>query len=337
MYLTENFPARSGAQTGDGVRHWRQGQRPRGRNMDIGIFSGAAGKQFGPAEVVDDVRAVHAAGIASYWLPQMPSGPDPLVSLAIAGAAVPDIELGVAVLNVYARHPLSTAQQALTISKALGEGRFALGIGLSHQPVIEGQFGIPFERPVRYMREYLEILQPQLRNEPVQFCGDFLTGRAGPMYEGAPPPSVLLAALGPQMLRLAGRMADGTVVYMTGDETLRNLTVPTMHGAAEAAGRPEPRVGVGVPICCTDDVDGARELAATLFQVYGVLPSYRAMLDREGLAGPEDIAIIGNEDHVSARLAATFAAGATTVVGVEFGQNDDDLARTRACLAALSG
>ncbi len=305
--------------------------------MDIGIFYGAAGRQLDPAEVVDDVRAAHEAGFGSYWLPQLPYGPDPMIGLAMAGVAVPDIELGTGVLNVYGRHPLAAAQQGVTLAKAIGAGRFNLGIGLSHKPVIEGQFGIPFVRPVRYMREFLEILTPQLNNEPVSFSGDFLTGRSATMYPGAPAPKVLVASLGPQMLRLAGRMADGTMTWMTGNETLRTLTVPTINAAAEDAGRPVPRVVVGLPVCCTDDPGRARERAAETFKVYGQLPSYRAMLDSEGLTGPEDFCIIGDEDHVGERLTAAFEAGASTIACVEFGLGDDEMDRTRSCLAGFAG
>jgi len=304
--------------------------------MDIGIFYGAAGRQLDPDEVVDEVMLARDQGFGSFWMPQLPSGPDPMIELAMAGAAVSDIELGTGVINVYSRHPLTAAQQALTVTKAVGEGRFSFGIGLSHKPVIEGMLGMSFERPVRYMREFLEVLNPLLRDEAVSYGGDLLTGRSQNMYPGAPKPAVYLAALGPQMLRLAGRMADGTMTWMTGNETLRSLTVPTMTEAAIAAGRPEPRAIVGLPVCCTDDIDATRLLAAQTFAVYGQLPSYRAMLDREGLSGPEDFCIIGNEEQIEAGLAASFAAGADTVAVVEFATNDEDRVRTRACLAALT-
>jgi 5,10-methylenetetrahydromethanopterin reductase len=303
--------------------------------MDLGIFSGPTGRLPDPQQVTAEAAAAHEQGFGSYWIPQMPWGADALVALAVAGTAVPDIELGTAVIPTYSRHPITMAQQAATTSMVIGEGRLALGIGLSHKPVIEGQYGIAFDRPVRHLREYLEILGPQLRNEKVSYGGDLLTGRNPRMLTGAPVPQVLVAALGPQMLRLTGRLADGTITWMTGNNTLREHTIPTMCDAAEEAGRPRPRTAVGLPVCCTDDVDGARELAARLFSIYGTLPSYRAMLDREGLTDPQDICVIGGEDELATRLAAVFETGADTVLCAEFGPSDDDVARTRECLRSL--
>lgn len=305
--------------------------------MDLGLFSGPSGRLLDPDEVVEDVRAARQAGFGSYWIPQMPWGPDALISLSLAGRAVPDIELGTAVIPTYSRHAITMAQQAATAAMVIGEGRLALGIGLSHKPVIEGQYGLSFERPVRHLREYLEILQPQLRNEKVSHKGELMTGRNPQMLAGAPVPSVLVAALGPQMLRVTGKLADGTITWMTGNDTLRTLTVPILREAAAEAGRPEPRVVMGLPVLCTDDVERGRERAAKIFQLYGTLPSYRAMLDREGYEAPEDIAVIGDETLVKERLAAAFDAGADTVACAEFGASPEDRARTRACLAALLG
>lgn len=303
--------------------------------MQLGIFSGASGSLLDPSELAVDAARASDAGFGSYWIPQLPWGPDALIALAVAGSAVPEMELGTAVIPVYTRHPITMAQQAATTALTLGEGRLALGIGMSHKPVVEGQFGIPFERPIRYLREYLEIMTPLLRNEKVSFRGEMMTGRASHMLADAPVPSVLIAALGPQMLRLAGKMADGTITWMTGNATLAELTVPTIRGAAEEAGRAQPRVLVGLPIMCTDDVEAGRALGAKLFEIYGKLPSYRAMLDREGLAGPEDFCIIGDESMIEERLAAVFDAGADTVICAEFGSTED-LARTRAALSALT-
>ncbi|MFN0090951.1 MAG: TIGR03564 family F420-dependent LLM class oxidoreductase [Acidimicrobiales bacterium] len=301
--------------------------------MNIGIFSGPSGRLLSVAELVEDVRAAAAAGFRSYWVPQMPWGPDALTALSHAGAAVPGIELGTAVIPTYPRHPIVLAQQALTVTSIIGD-RLALGIGLSHKPVIEGQFGYSFERPLLHLREYLQALAPQLANEKVSFKGETLTAR-NPRLLAAPRPKVYVAALGPQMLRLTGAMADGTIPWMTGNRTLAELTVPTIREAAERAGRPAPRVAVGLPVLCTEDAAAGRELAAKVFALYGSLPSYRAMLDREGLAAPEEMAVIGDESAVRAQLEAVFEAGATDVLAAEFGASPEDLARTRACLAAL--
>lgn len=303
--------------------------------MNLGIFSGPTGKLLNPSEVVEEVRIAHDQGFGSFWIPQMPMGPDALTCLALAGSQVPDIQLGTAVIPTYSRHAITMAQQAATTAFVVGEGRLNLGLGLSHKPVIEGQYGFPFDRPVRHLREYLEIMTPQLRNEAVDVAGEMMTGRNPYMLEDAPVPPVLIAALGPQMLRLTGRMADGTITWMTGNTTLAELTVPTINDGAEEAGRDKPQIVVGLPVACTDEVDATRERASKIFKIYGRLPSYRAMLDREGYDAPEDICVIGSEDQVATRLAAAFDAGADLVICAEFGLDDDDRARTRVALQSL--
>jgi F420-dependent oxidoreductase-like protein len=303
--------------------------------MRIGIFYGASGRIHTVASLVEDVGAARDAGFPSYWIPQLPRGLDALSGLGHAGALVEGIELGTAVVPTYPRHPIVLAQQALTVASMVGD-RLALGIGLSHRPVIEGQFGYSFDRPVRHLREYLEVLLPQLENKKVSFKGETLLGRSPKLMDHElPVPKVYVAALGPQMLRLAGRMTDGTIPWMTGNRTLAELTVPTINAAAEEAGRPRPRVAVGLPVLCIDDVAAGRRLAAQVFAVYGGLPSYRAMLDREGLGDPNEIAVVGDEASVREQLEAVFAAGATDVLAAEFGSSPEDLARTRACLASL--
>ena len=203
--------------------------------MRLGIFSGPAGKLFNVEEATEDARGAQAAGFPSYWLPQMPMGVDALTALSHIGASVPDIELGTAVIPTYPRHPIVMAQQALSVTSIIGD-RLALGIGLSHKPVIEKQYGYEFDKPIRHLREYLEVLSPQLREEPVRLEGETLTARNPAMGLGAPVPQVLVAALGPQMLRLTGRLADGTITWMTGNKTLAELTVPEICDAAEEAG-----------------------------------------------------------------------------------------------------
>ncbi|MCP3911222.1 MAG: TIGR03564 family F420-dependent LLM class oxidoreductase [Actinomycetia bacterium] len=299
--------------------------------MNLGIFYGAAGTVLSGDDLVADVQAATDAGFGSYWVPHLPWGADALTSLAIAGREVPDIELGTAVVPTWPRHPLTLAQQALTTAALIGD-RLALGIGLAHKPVVEGMWGIPFDKPIRHAREYLEILAPSLRNEQISYSGETLTGRGTAIMTGVPAPKLYVAALGPQMLKLSARYADGTILWMTGKETVRNHTVPVMREAAEEAGRPRPRIIAGIPILCTDDVQAGRELAAEQFAVYGTLPSYRAMLDREGLEGPADFAAPGSEDEVAEQLQALADAGVDDIICSEFGP---DPARTRACLSAL--
>ena len=150
--------------------------------------------------------------------------------------------------------------------------------------------------------------------------------------KGAPPFGIVVAALGPQMLKATAELADGTITWCTGPKTLESHVIPTINAAAEAAGRPAPRVIVGLPVCVTDDIDGARERAAKIFEIYGSLPSYRAMLDREGVAGPEGIAIVGTEEEVVDRIGALADLGVTEFAGSEFGGNADEVGATRAAI-----
>jgi alkanesulfonate monooxygenase SsuD/methylene tetrahydromethanopterin reductase-like flavin-dependent oxidoreductase (luciferase family) len=121
---------------------------------------------------------------------------------------------------------------------------------------------------------------------------------------------------------------------MTGAATLESHTIPTISKAAEQAGRPAPRVGVGLPVCVTDDPDGARERAGKVFAIYDTLPSYKAMLDREGAGGPGDVAIVGDEATVRGELERLADIGVTDLAAVEFGSRDTH-PRTRELIRSL--
>jgi F420-dependent oxidoreductase-like protein len=296
--------------------------------MRIGIFGGDVAS--GPIDtLVDAVRASADDGFATFWLPQI-FGVEALAALAVAGREVPGIELATGVVPTFPRHPVTLAQEALT-TQAASDNRLLLGIGLSHQPVVEGMFGHSFDKPLRHMREYLAVLVPLTRGEPVSFEGEVFRVNAGLQVKGAAPMPILLAALGPKMLELAGEVVDGTVTWMTGPQTIESHVVPIITAAASRAGRPAPRVAVGLPICVTNDPDAVRERAAKTFMVYGTLPSYRAMLDREGAEGPADVAIVGDEDAVGAALDRLDKVGTTDFVASIIG-NSEDRNRTRALL-----
>lgn len=290
--------------------------------------------QDGLDSMVEQAKRANDLGFHTAWSSQI-FGVDALTAFAVIGREVPRIELGTAVVPTYPRHPMMLAGQALTTQAACG-GRLVLGIGLSHQVVIENMFGYSFEKPARHMREYLSILGPLVRDGMVNFQGETLKGMTMQPVKvaGATPFPILLAALAPQMLKLAGSMADGTVTWMTGPATVSDHIVPSITAAAEAAGRPAPRVAVGLPVSVTADVDAAREQAASTFAIYGQLPSYRAMLDREGAAGPADVAIVGDEDTVRKQISAVADAGATDFLGAPFGSSDDQR-RTMELLASL--
>jgi F420-dependent oxidoreductase-like protein len=290
---------------------------------------------FGSANTVDrlveDIASAAAQGFARFWTPQI-RDIDALTAFAVAGREVPDIRLGTNVVPTWVRHPTMLAQQALTVNQVI-DGRLDLGVGLSHKPVVEGFWGIPFERPVRHMSDYLKVLMPLMNGEPASHTGEMVSGRME-LGVRAPAAPVYVAALGEQMLKLAGRYANGTTTWMTGPVTVEELTGPTLRAAATDAGRPDPELFAAVPVLLTGDVDAAKERAAIEYDIYGKLPSYRTMLDREGIAGPEDLAIIGDEATVEAGLRRFADAGATTVIANPFGSKDE-VAYTREFLASL--
>jgi F420-dependent oxidoreductase-like protein len=299
--------------------------------MKIGIFSGTTNGTID--DIIGEATQAERDGFASYWVSQIFSH-DALTVLALIGRNVPRIELGTSVVPTYPRHPMMIAQQSHTVNAAIA-GRLCLGIGLSHKVVIENMMGMSFDKPVRHLREYLSILGPLSKTQKVSFTGEVYSTHAELAIAGARPFSIVVAALGEQMLRVTAAMADGTLTWCTGPETLASHTVPTIRAAAEEFGRPIPRVIAALPVCVTSDVAGARERAAKVFAMYGQLPSYRAMLDHEGVAGPADIAIFGTASEVEDRISALDGIGVTDFAAVEFGATTDEIANTRAALKSL--
>ncbi len=270
--------------------------------MRIGLMVGATDGPGGTLDgLVATAKRYEAAGFPNLWMANI-FGLDAINALGIVGRETTKIELGTAVVPTYPRHPVAIAQQGLT-TQAASRGRFLLGIGLSHKLVIENMLGMSYEKPAKHMREYLQVLGPLCRGEGVQFQGEQYRVAAQLQVPGATPLPVLVAALGPTMLRLTGELADGTITWMTGPKTLAAHIAPTLREAAKAAGRPEPRIVAGFPIIVTRQPAEAREKIAKGLVIYGQLPSYRAMLDREGAAGPADIALAGDEKYLRAELA----------------------------------
>lgn len=279
--------------------------------MRIGIMSGDHGSDNRIERLVARGQEVERRGFATLWMANV-FALDAILALAIVGRETKRIELGTAVVPTYPRHPFAMAQEALSANEAAG-GRFALGIGLSHRLVIEDMFGLSYEKPARHMREYLDVLGPLLRGESVAFEGEVYRVR-GSLSVPTPPPALLVAAMGEKMIELTGQRADGTVLWMTGPKTVETHVAPKLAAAARAAGRPTPRIAAGIPIALTQDPDGARAWAAKHLVMYGQLPSYRGMLDREGLAGPPDLAIVGDEKTLDAGLARLRDAGVTDFI-----------------------
>ena len=260
--------------------------------MELGIFGSARTV----TELKIQVETASSFGYQTFWTPQI-FNLDALTALAVIAESVEDIRLGTSVIPTYPRHPMMLAQQALTVNQ-ISNGRLDLGIGLSHKPVVEGMWGISFDGPVGHMSDYLQILMALLHDGVISHAGKHLTSRGGIDVPADPPP-VLVAALGPQMLKLVGKTADGTATWMTGPETIRTHIAPVINDAAEVSGRERPQVITAVPVCITTDKQVAEESAKRDFGFYGDLPSYRAMLDREGLDNSWDIALSGSFEEVA--------------------------------------
>ena len=300
--------------------------------MQIGIFTGATGPAAKIGDIVQDAQNAESEGFAFFAMANIFSH-DAMGALTLAARDTERIELMTAVVPTYPRHPHAMAQQAVTVQAASGGQRFVLGIGLSHQIVIEGMFGMSFDKPARHMAEYLDVLLPLLKGEPVRgYEGEQYRGNVHLEVADAPPVSCMLAAMGPAMLKLAGARTDGTILWMTGAQTVETHIAPKINAAAESG---SSRIVVGLPVLLTADAGAGRETARKQFENYGRLPSYRGMLDIEGAAEPGDVAIIGGEEEIAVQLRRLADAGATDFGAVTFG-SAEERSRTREFLSALA-
>lgn len=302
----------------------------------VGTVGDGAGRS--PVDAfVDELAVIRDEGFRRIWMTQLPWDTDLLTVLAVAFREVDGIGVGTGVLPIQVQHPMLLAQRALTVNLIAG-GRLTLGLGMSHRTVTEGMWGISWDKPVRRLNEYLDGLLPLLVGEKADAEGETVTTRGAVRIPGAPAPDVYIAALGPQMLRVAGRRSAGTVTWMTGPKTLAEHIGPALREAAAEAGRPESavRVVAALPVSVTDDLDGARAQAAEQFAMYGYLPSYRAMLDREGFAGPADAALIGDEQTVSQRIDELRRGGVDEFAAIPFDKSAEVRSRTRALLVRES-
>ena len=288
--------------------------------MEIGIAVGDLRGSTTAAELVRQVGTAADGGFHTAWASQA-LGWDALVALAVAGR-VPGIRLGTAVVPTPQRHPLVLASAALSVQAAV-DNRLTLGIGAGIAAMTGGMFGLPTDRPARRMREYLDVLLPLLRGEQVEHRGATLTAAGSVDVPGAEPPPVLLAALAPAMVRLAGELTAGTVTWMAGPRTLAEHVVPAITRAAEDHGRPAPRVVAGLPVCVAADVDQARARIADRFGMAGQVPEYRAVLDREGVDGPQDVAVVGDEAAVVAGIGRLRDAGVSEFLAAPSGSPEE--------------
>ena len=300
--------------------------------MRIGAMIGADGTKESIDDVVRLGKEIEAAGLDHVWIANIFSY-DAITTLALIGRETSRVRLGTAVTPTYPRHPGALAQQALTTAAA-SNNRFTLGIGLSHQVVIENMFGMSYDKPAKHMREYLNVLMPLLRGETASYQGEQYNVQGLTLdIPGATDLPVVVAALGPAMIKLTAQLADGTNTWMVGPKTMEEHIIPSFH----AAGRQDPAIVAGMPIVLTTNIDQAKEKIAQDLTVYGQLPSYRAMLDREGAAGPADIAIVGDENQLRGQIKRFQDLGVTDFNAAIMDTEDGAYARTLEFLGSING
>jgi F420-dependent oxidoreductase-like protein len=305
--------------------------------ISINIGGDVLSSPVAPSAVIEQARSAETAGYPAAWTTHFARGTDGLAVMAAAGVATSRIDLGIGIVPIHPRHPMALATEAATIASLCG-GRFTLGVGVSHRPVIEA-LGLDYDHPAEYMREYLQVLCTLLRTGSISHSGRFFTVEASFNVVGATPPSIIVGALGPKMLAAAGEIADGTVTWMAGPRGLSEHIVPLLAKAAADAGRPAPRVVVGVPVAVCDSVEDGRAAVEETFARYNTLQNYRQQFEREGAQSVADLAVFGPADVVRSRFAAIRDAGATELWAVPFPVGADreaSLARTSALLTELA-
>jgi 5,10-methylenetetrahydromethanopterin reductase len=292
-----------------------------------------------------DARWADEAGLSTVWVPQIPDEMDVLTAAAVVGAETTRVEVGTAVVPVQPRHPIALAQQALS-TQMVCEGRLSLGLGVSHHWIVDEMLGLPYERPARTMGAYLDVLDAAFAGPgPVDVENELFRVHNPLDITDLTPTPVLLAALGPVMLRIAGERTGGTILWMADERAVASHVVPHLTRAAEAAGRPAPRVVAGIPVClCRDDeVDVAVARTNRILAEAEVSPNYQRLLDLGDAREVGDILAAGSEASIEKRLAAFRDAGVTdiSVRVVPIGEGRDELLaslrRTRDYLASLGG
>lgn len=294
--------------------------------MRFGLMVGGYASSITLEGFVETARDLERRGFDTMWIPHV-FGHDAIGCAALVGRETERIELGTAVVPTYPRHPTALAQQALTAGAA-SRGRFTLGIGLSHPPVIEQMLGLSYARRASHMREYMAVLGPLLRGEPASFQGQEYRVEMSVEVPDAGPVPVVLAALGEQMLAIAGAAAAGTILWMTGFRAIEQHVVPKLRAAAAAAGRPEPRVVAGMHMALTSNLAAANARVEKLLAQYRLMPSYRAMIEREGSTTPADFALLGDEKTLDAGLERLRSIGVTDLDANILEIDGDTRART---------
>jgi 5,10-methylenetetrahydromethanopterin reductase len=311
----------------------------------IGIMVGPETRRYSAKvdQMVDDARAADEAGFATAWIPQLPQDFDAMTAVALMGRETSRIELGTAVVPLQSRHPIALGQQALSVQAACG-GRFSLGVGPSHHWIIDDMLGLPYEQPAKLVEEYLDVFDAMFSGPgPVDVENNRFRIH-NPLDVTDLPVPVLLAALGPVMLRIAGERAAGTVLWMADERAIADHVVPRISAAAEGAGRPAPRVvaGVAVCLCAPDEVGDAIGRANEALGHAEYSPNYQRLLEQGDAADVGDMAAIGTEADIERRLRSYASAGATDFSAriLPLGKGRDEIVassrRTREFLASLA-
>lgn len=279
--------------------------------MRIGIINTYSALRQNINDQILEVTRAEEDGFEHYWFVHMPHfGNDALTMVSLAGQKTHRIELGTAVVPTYPRHPFVLAQQAMT-SQVATDGRLSLGVGPSHDFVIKDMLGIEFNNPAKHTREYLTVLRGFMETGKVNYSGDFFNINAELSVTGFQKCPVLLAALGPLMLRVAGELADGTITWVTGPKTLENHIIPRISEAAAKADRDPPRIVVILPVIVTEDEDRGRALVNKIIGQYGDMKNYRRVLDREGVETPGQVALVGPKEKIEDQLYGLSELGVT--------------------------
>ena len=313
--------------------------------MRIGVMLGPERGRYRHkvAQLIADAEAAERDGFTSIWVPQIPGDFDAFTMITLLGRATQRIELGTAVLPIQTRHPIAMAQEFLS-NQAVCEGRFTLGLGASHHWVIEGQLGLPYERPAHLMRNYLEVLNAALKGPgSVDVENDGYRVHSPVDVTDHSPNPIVLAALAPVMLRVAGEQASGTILWMADERAVADHVVPRITKAAAGAGRPAPRIIAGVPValCPKDEVDAARAWANQALGHAEYSPNYQRLLEHGDATDVGDILAAGDESAVTLRLRSFRDAGVTDLavrvlaLGRDRNARIESRKRTLAFLASL--
>ena len=314
--------------------------------MRLGVMIGAERGDMARkvSKLISDIEWADSAGLATAWMPQVPDDFDLLTMVALMASHSTRIELGTAVVPLQAQHPIALARQALSVH-AVSNGRLALGVGPSHHWIIRDMLGLPYDKPAAYTRDYLQVLNAAISGPgPVDVENDTFTVHNPTALGAATPMPVLVAALGPVMLQIAGEHADGTSLWMADEKAIGEHIAPKINKAAAEAGKPAPRIVAGIPVtlCANSEIDGAKERANRILAEAETSPNYQKLLDRGDARTVGDLCAAGDEESILARFKSFADAGVTdlSVRLLPIGDTRDELIaskyRTREVIAELA-